>query len=44
MPRVIKKKPAKKKPVKDDEVKSAALQALEALKQRQKQANRLFKR
>lgn len=37
MPKVIKKRPAKKKPVKEDEVKSAALQALYTLKARQKQ-------
>jgi tetratricopeptide (TPR) repeat protein len=38
MPKVIKKRPAKKKPGQEDEVKSAALQALEKLKNRQKQA------
>jgi tetratricopeptide (TPR) repeat protein len=37
MPKVIKKRPAKKKPVQEDEVKSAAMQAVEALKQRQRQ-------
>ncbi len=37
MPKVIKKKPPKKKAVKDDEVKSAAFQALDVFKERQKQ-------
>lgn len=36
MPKVIKKKPAKKKPIEESEVKSAALQALEKIKERQK--------
>jgi len=36
MPKVIKKRPARKKPVEEHEVKSAALQALEKLKERQK--------
>ena len=38
MPKVIKKKVARKKPIQENEVKSAALQAMEALKQRQKLA------
>jgi tetratricopeptide (TPR) repeat protein len=38
MPKIIKKKVAKKKPVQENEVKSATLQALDALKKRQKQA------
>ncbi len=37
MPKVIKKRPAKKKPVKENEVKSAALGALDKIKERQKQ-------
>ncbi len=37
MPTVIKKRPAKKKAAKEDEVKNAALQALDKLKERQKQ-------
>jgi tetratricopeptide (TPR) repeat protein len=37
MPKVIKKKPPKKKAVKEDEVKSAAFQALDVFKERQKQ-------
>ncbi|MEW6601127.1 MAG: hypothetical protein AB1499_09165, partial [Nitrospirota bacterium] len=37
MPKVIKKRPAKKKPVQENEVKSAALDALEKIKHRQKQ-------
>jgi len=36
MPKVIKKKPPKKKAVKEDEVKSAAFQALDVIKERQK--------
>lgn len=39
MPKIIKKKPVKRKPVEEtEEVRSAALHALEAVKQRQKQA------
>jgi tetratricopeptide (TPR) repeat protein len=38
MPKAIKKRIVKSKTVKEDEVKSAALQALDSLKQRQKQA------
>lgn len=37
MPKVIKKRPAKKKPVQENEVKSAALQALEKIKKEKKQ-------
>jgi len=37
MPKVIKKRPAKKKPVQENEVKSAALEALDKIKGRQKQ-------
>ena len=37
MPKVIKKRPAKKKPVQENEVKSAALEALDKIKERQKQ-------
>lgn len=37
MPKVIKKRSARKKPVPESEVKSAALQALETIKRRQKQ-------
>jgi tetratricopeptide (TPR) repeat protein len=37
MPKVIKKRPARKKPVQEEEVKSAAMQAVEAIKQRQRQ-------
>ncbi len=36
MPKVIKKKPPKKKPVQEDEVKSAAYQALDVIKEKQK--------
>jgi tetratricopeptide (TPR) repeat protein len=36
MPKVIKKRPVKKKPVEESEVKSAALHALEKIKERQK--------
>jgi tetratricopeptide (TPR) repeat protein len=36
MPKVIKKRPVKKKPVEESEVKSAALQALEKIKERQR--------
>ena len=36
MPKTIKKRPAKKKPIQQDEVKSAALMALDKLKARQK--------
>ncbi|RJQ56974.1 MAG: tetratricopeptide repeat protein [Nitrospiraceae bacterium] len=38
MPRIIKKKPVKKKPLKEPEVKTAALEALDLMKQRRKQA------
>ncbi len=37
MPKIIKKRPVKKKPVQEDEVKSVALQAIEKVKERQKQ-------
>jgi tetratricopeptide (TPR) repeat protein len=37
MPKAIKKKPVKKRTVQDEEVKSAALQALEKMKERQRQ-------
>jgi tetratricopeptide (TPR) repeat protein len=37
MPKVIKKRPAKKKPIQENEVKSAALEALDKIKERQKQ-------
>ncbi|MBI5665420.1 MAG: tetratricopeptide repeat protein [Nitrospirae bacterium] len=37
MPKVIKKRPAKKKPVQENEVKSAALEALDKIKERRKQ-------
>jgi len=37
MPKAIKKRPAKKKPVQENEVKSAALEALDKIKERQKQ-------
>lgn len=37
MPKIIKKRPARKKPVQENEVKSAALQALDKIKERQKQ-------
>jgi tetratricopeptide (TPR) repeat protein len=37
MPKIIKKRPARKKPVQEDEVKSAALQALDKIKERQRQ-------
>lgn len=37
MPKIIKKRPAKKKPVQENEVKSAALEALDKIKGRQKQ-------
>ena len=37
MPKTIKKRPARKKPAQEDEVKSAALQALDKIKERQRQ-------
>ena len=37
MPKIIKKRPAKKHPIQENEVKSAALQALDKLRQRQRQ-------
>ncbi|MBI4847632.1 MAG: tetratricopeptide repeat protein [Nitrospirae bacterium] len=37
MPKIIKKKPAKARPAQEDEVKHAALHALDAVKQKQKQ-------
>ncbi|RJR19621.1 MAG: hypothetical protein C4581_04580 [Nitrospiraceae bacterium] len=37
MPKIIKKRPAKKKPVQENEVKSAALEALDKIKERQRQ-------
>ncbi len=37
MPKVIKKRPAKKKPVQENEVKSAAIEALDKIKEKQKQ-------
>lgn len=37
MPKIIKRKPARKKPVQENEVKSAALEALDKIKERQKQ-------